>query len=116
MKKILLIAFFLRLLTSTAFSQIEKQPLVTTLKQKDPLTLQYGKENKGFAFYQKGSKKPLAAYLPEITFNKKQDVLTIKDNSKSNGEMPCLIPNGYFPMDIAKPDSTTRYTLLIKEI
>ena len=34
---------------------------------------------------------------------------------QSLDNMPCLHPNGTFPMPIYKPDSTVRYTLLIKK-
>ena len=29
--------------------------------------------------------------------------------------MPCVVPQGYFPMPMAEPDTTVRYTLLIKK-
>ncbi len=34
---------------------------------------------------------------------------------QSQDNMPCLYPEGNFPMPIYKPDSTIRYTLLIKK-
>lgn len=34
---------------------------------------------------------------------------------QSFDNMPCLYPQGSFPMPIYKPDSTVRYTLLIKK-
>ena len=34
---------------------------------------------------------------------------------KSVGNMPCLKPQGFFPMPISKPDSTVKYSLLIKK-
>lgn len=33
----------------------------------------------------------------------------------SMDNMPCLVPQGSFPMPIYKPDTTVRYTLLIKK-
>lgn len=30
--------------------------------------------------------------------------------------MPCIVPQGTYPMPIYKPDSTVRYTLLIKKL
>ena len=34
---------------------------------------------------------------------------------QSSDNMPCLYPQGSFPMPIYKPDSTVRYTMLIKK-
>ncbi len=39
----------------------------------------------------------------------------IIETPKSFENMPCLKPQGFFPMPIYKPDSTVRYTLLIKK-
>lgn len=35
-------------------------------------------------------------------------------NTLSYDRMPCVRPEGYFPMLVAKPDSTIRYSLLIR--
>ena len=40
----------------------------------------------------------------------------ILETQKSIDNMPCLKPQGFFPMPIYKPDSTIKYTLLIMRI
>ena len=48
-----------------------------------------------------------------LTFGR--DPFGITETFKSVDNMPCLKPQGYFPMPIYKPDSTVSYTLLIKK-
>jgi hypothetical protein len=48
-----------------------------------------------------------------MTFGR--DSIGIFEPQKSFDNMPCLKPQGFFPMPIVKPDSTVRYTLLIKK-
>ena len=49
-----------------------------------------------------------------LTFGR--DPIGIFETQKSFDNMPCLKPQGFFPMPIIKPDSTVRYTLLIMKI
>ena len=49
-----------------------------------------------------------------LTFGR--DSIGIFETQKSFDNMPCLKPQGFFPMPIYKPDSTVRYTLLIMKI
>jgi hypothetical protein len=49
-----------------------------------------------------------------LTFGR--DSIGIFGTQKSFDNMPCLKPQGFFPMPIYKPDSTVRYTLLIMKI
>jgi hypothetical protein len=44
-----------------------------------------------------------------------RDSVGFFETQKSFSNMPCLKPQGYFPMPIYKPDSTVRYTMLIKK-
>jgi hypothetical protein len=48
-----------------------------------------------------------------MTFGR--DSVGIFNTQKTFDNMPCLKPQGFFPMPIYKPDSTVRYTLLIKK-
>jgi hypothetical protein len=48
----------------------------------------------------------------DIRFGQLSNGKIISTSSLDN--MPCLYPQGSFPMPIYKPDSTVRYTLLIK--
>jgi hypothetical protein len=59
-------------------------------------------------------------YLLDRFSDKKQilgkDALEPFEKPQSFANMPCVKPEGNFPMRICKPDSTVRYSLLIKEI
>lgn len=44
-----------------------------------------------------------------------QDPMAIFQKPPASDNMPCAVPQGYFPMPVAKPDSTVRYSLLIKK-
>lgn len=50
----------------------------------------------------------------DLTFNR--DSIEIFETQKYFDNMPCLKPQGFFPMPIYKPDSTVKYTLLIMKI
>ena len=57
-------------------------------------------------------------YFPKLadknmTFGR--DSVGIFETQKTFDNMPCLKPQGFFPMPIYKPDSTVRYTMLIKK-
>ena len=43
-----------------------------------------------------------------------QDLFAINKTMTTFDNMPCVKPQGFFPMPIFVPDSTVRYTLLIK--
>jgi len=47
-------------------------------------------------------------YLTILEFN--------KEKKNNEGEMPCLVPEGYYPMKIMTPDSSKRYSLIIKQL
>lgn len=44
-----------------------------------------------------------------------QDPIEIFQMPQTFDNMPCVKPQGFFPMLIVKPDSTVRYSLLIKK-
>jgi len=44
-----------------------------------------------------------------------KDTIVIFKQPQSVDRMSCLKPQGFFPMPIYKPDSTVKYTLLIKK-
>lgn len=55
---------------------------------------------------------------PNLTYkNSKlvQDPIAIFQKPQMFDSMPCVVPHGYFPMPIVEPDTTVRYTLLIKK-
>jgi len=44
-----------------------------------------------------------------------QDPIAIFQKPQMFDNMPCVVPHGYFPMPVVEPDTTVRYTLLIKK-
>ena len=42
-----------------------------------------------------------------------EEISEISDKVKSYDRMPCLVPKGYFPMRISKPDTTVEYAMRI---
>ncbi len=56
---------------------------------------------------------PLKLTDKNVSFG--QNLKEIVKTPQSIDNMPCLKPEGYFPMSVYKPDSTVKYTLLIKK-
>jgi len=56
-------------------------------------------------------KRFLSLKLTDKNLSFGQDVNT----PQTFDNMPCLKPKGYFPVPFYKPDSTVKYTLLIKK-
>jgi hypothetical protein len=61
------------------------------------------------------NKKLIYPGLPGINSNSGQDPIAIFQMPSTFDNMPCVKPQGFFPMLIVKPDSTVRYSLLIKK-
>lgn len=114
-----MITAFLSLQIIPTFSQVcEKFKLDTTLKviYRSPYTC--GKSN-NFNSYLNTQLKNDNSVLPNLRMKKiisTQNPLTEINKPKPHGEMPCVIPEGYFPMRILLPDSLKRYSLLIKQL
>lgn len=54
--------------------------------------------------------------ITENSLNKYLNKQNLNKEKKHNvGVMPCLIPEGYFPIKIMTPDSSKRYSLIIKQ-
>ena len=56
---------------------------------------------------------PLKLTDKNVSFG--QNLNEIIQTPQTFDNMPCLKPEGYFPMPVYKPDSTVKYTLLIKK-
>lgn len=56
---------------------------------------------------------PLKLTDKNVSFG--QNLNEIVKTPQTFDNMPCLKPEGYFPMPVYKPDSTVKYTLLIKK-
>ena len=123
MRKILLLAVLITGYYLTTFSQVMGQLQIdTTFKKftfKNNATgflhlpsvdingqLISPKNGMNFLYPKFGDNKNLA-------FGRKQIMHVILPSSMDN--MPCLKPQGFFPMPICKPDSTVHYTLLMKK-
>ena len=121
MKKFILITAIIGLFLTQAFSQINKpfigDPALRKLsdfrnqapfKLKDPIYLRSpgnGLITPNYFSFPKYNERnflnrqiPLASLVPE----------------QFPDRMPCLNPQGHFPMPVVKPDSTIKYSLLIK--
>jgi hypothetical protein len=61
------------------------------------------------------NKKLMYPALPGLNPKSGQDLTAIFQMPQTFDNMPCVVPQGYFPMLIVKPDSTIRYSLLIKK-
>ena len=70
---------------------------------------------KGFLNNHANDKDFLFPELADKNMTFSRDSIGIFEPQKSFDNMPCLKPQGFFPMPIYKPDSTVRYTLLIKK-
>ncbi|NOU19275.1 MAG: hypothetical protein HOO91_17090 [Bacteroidales bacterium] len=119
MKKLMIITAFLSLLITPTFSQIGgKFKLDTTLKSiyRNPYTLEKSRNFNNFLNCPLKSDNLFTPNLQKRKFISTQNPLTRTDKPKSHGEMPCVVPEGYFPMRILSPDSSKRYSLLIKQL
>ena len=59
-------------------------------------------------------KRDLPLKLTDKNLSFGQDMREIIQTPQAFDNMPCLKPKGDFPMPVYKPDSTVKYTLLIK--
>jgi hypothetical protein len=63
----------------------------------------------------RNNKKLIYPKLTDKNSKLVQDPITIFNMPQTFDNMPCVKPQGYFPMPIVEPDTTVRYTLLIKK-
>ena len=61
------------------------------------------------------NKKLMYPGLPGLNPKSGQDLTAIFQMPSTFDNVPCVVPQGYFPMPIVEPDTTIRYTLLIKK-
>jgi hypothetical protein len=117
MKKLISIFALLCLLISPTFSQIGIQFKFDVVKKsfyKMPFSWDVSNDYKSLSNYSKSESKQ---FIPNFII---KDLSTNKNKPSSNilihNEMPCLIPDGSFSMKIMTPDSSKRYSLLIKKL
>ena len=63
----------------------------------------------------RNNKKLIYPKLTDKNSKSGQDPIAIFKMPPTFDNMPCVKPQGFFPMPIVKPDSTVRCTLLIKK-
>jgi len=121
MKKLILVTVFLSLFLTPSFSQIKGYfKIDTTFKDRSSFTFQkplsFGDSIK-LNFPPKGLPDNKRFGFPEYSGRNlaiRPDSMGSIVEGQSSDRMPCYIPKGNFPMMVLKPDSTIKYTLLIK--
>lgn len=114
-----MITAFLSLQIIPTFSQVcKKFKLDTTMKvfYKSPYTLEKSNNFNSFLNTQFKSDNLFTTNLQKRKFISTQNPLAGINKPKSHREMPCVVPEGYFPMRILLPDCLKRYSLLIKQL
>lgn len=121
MKKIIILSAFICLFLIPTYSQINWQFKIETTFR-DQSILSYPRPFKlcdsiDFNALLNGSLNKKSFQFPKFSsrnfdFGSKSTMTFAPGQFDDN--MPCFRPQGYFPMAIAKPDSTVRYSLLIK--
>lgn len=122
MKKLILLTAFIGLFLIPTFSQINGHfKTDTTLKNRSIFSYQKPfKLSDTIHFNRLFRDSPNNKHLLFPKFSERnfyQGLIPIENFAYAQfyDKMPCLRPKGYFPMRIAKPDSTIRYSLLIKK-
>lgn len=121
MKKFILITAIIGLFLTPAFSQINRpfkgDPALRRLSHfgyQEPFKL-----SDSIYFRSPGNGFLSRNYLrfpkyDERNFYNRQIPFESIVPDQSSDRMPCLIPRGYFPMPVVKPNPAIRYSLLIK--
>jgi len=98
-----------RLLTGTTFSNLSLKNKVTT----PDLVISY---DTNWVFnHSRNNKKIICPGMTDKNSKSAQDPMAMFQKPPTIDNMPCMVPQGYFPMPVAEPDSTVRYSLLIKK-
>ena len=98
-----------RLLIDTTFSNLSLKNNLKTPKLVNPFDSSWLFNNS------KNNKKLIYPTLTDKDSKLVQDPIAIFQKPQMFDNMPCVKPQGHFPMPIVKPDSTIRYSLLIKK-
>jgi len=121
MKKLILLTAFIGLSMTQAFSQtVEQFKIGTTFRDRSILSFQNPFKLSDTIHFNHpfgGSLSPRYLLFPgfsERNFFPKQIPIDNLVGMQSYDKMPCFKPSGNFPMPVAKPDSTIRYSILIK--
>ena len=122
MKKLILLISFIILLLTPVFSQtVGHFKIDTTFRDRSIFSFQKPfnlSDTIHFNHLFGGSLNDKYLYLPkfyERNFFNRHTPIDNLVNTQSYDRMPCVRPEGYFPMLVVKPDSTIRYSLLIRK-
>lgn len=121
MKNLILVTVFLSLFLTPSFSQIKGHFKIDTTS-KDHSSFSYQKplsfgDSINFHIQPKELQNNKRFGFPEYSSRNlviRPDSMGSMVESQSYDRMPCYIPKGNFPMVVLKPDSTIKYSLLIK--
>lgn len=117
MKMLILTLALFSLLISPTFSQIGLQfkfDVVKKSSSKLPFSWDVSNNYKSLSNYSKSESKQFIPNFMMKNLSTKQ--IKSRGNILIHNEMPCLIPDGSFGMKIMTPDSSKRYSLLIKKL
>jgi hypothetical protein len=123
MKKFILLTAFIGLLFTPTFAQINRQLKTDTtfrdrsnFSYQNPFKLKPG-DTLHFNRPLSGSQSNKYFRFPKFSernFRYKQIPIDNLANARSYDRMICVRPEGYLPMPVAIPDSTIKYSMLIK--
>lgn len=98
-----------RLLNGTTLSNLSLKNKVTT----PDLVISY--DTNWLFNHSRNGKKIICPGMTDKNLKSAQDPMALFQKPPTFDNMPCMVPQGYFPMPVAEPDSTVRYSLLIKK-
>jgi hypothetical protein len=98
-----------RLQVDTTFSNLSLKNNLKTPKLVNPF------DSGWFSNNSRNNIKLIYPGLTDINSKSGQDQIANFNKPSTYDNMPCVKPQGFYPMPIVKPDSTVRYTLLIKK-
>jgi hypothetical protein len=102
MKTAIILITFLGLISTAAFTQQKDRVKPETYSRKLPPDKRF--VYPGLPSFADSIRKPFPGWYPRSFTNRRLP----GDN------MPCIKPEGYYPMIVIKPDTTINYTLLIR--
>lgn len=122
MKKIILITGLICGFMIPAFSQLNNNLKIDTSYRKlsifeyqKPFNLGITKDYKSQKLWSLDNNLLFKQFsTKKLNFN--QDTIEMMAKAHSNDNMPCIKPQGYFPVRVYNPDSTVNYSMRIEKI
>ena len=71
-----------------------------------------------YFLYSNRSNHNSACNAPDLSYKRfgKGSSFGLSNDYNTFDKMPCILPKGFYPMNIVKPDTTVHYMILIKEL